>query len=208
MRELNSLSPDTAVRLSRMAEKEGIGKETAQITAVLAGREAAYSKESHKYKNFIDLYGKMPFSMDGIRQKTYIDILQCYLPDFLSLVSSADDIGKLICCCFNSDYFIGFHNTYLDNLKRLEKKNKERWLSLVVDTCIWLIAESTSNQIAERYRKAFIPYLKRLDDEILADIQQQVEKSCGGSATNHFFDAARQKVSMSERVSKLFGKKI
>ena len=208
MRELNSLNPDTAARLSRMAEKEGVGKETMQITAVLAGREAASSKERRKYQNFSEFYGKIPFSMDGIRQKTYMDILQCYLPDFLSLVSSPDDMGKLICCCFNSEYFIGFHNTYLDNLKRLEKKNEERWRSLVVDTCIWLINEASSNKVAERYRKAFIPYLKKLDDGILAGIQIQVEKTCGGSAADHFFETARQKVSMSERVGKLFGRKI
>ena len=117
-------------------------------------------------------------------------------------------MGKLICCCFNSEYFIGFHNTYLDNLKRLEKKNEERWRSLVVDTCIWLINEASSNKVAERYRKAFIPYLKKLDDGILAGIQIQVEKTCGGSAADHFFETARQKVSMSERVGKLFGRKI
>ena len=208
LRELAALNPDTAERLSRMAEKEGIGKETAQITAVLAGREAASSKDSRRYKNFSDLYEKIPFSMDGIRQKSYVDILQCYLPDFLSLVTSPNEMGKLICCCFNNEYFIGFHNTYLDNLKRLEKKNEGRWKSFVVDTCIWLISESTSNQIVERYRKAFIPYLKKLDDAILVDVQNQVEKACGGMAADRFFEAARQKVSMSERVGKLFGKKI
>ena len=96
----------------------------------------------------------------------------------------------------------------MDNLKRLEKKNEGRWKSFVVDTCIWLISESTSNQIVERYRKAFIPYLKKLDDAILVDVQNQVEKACGGMAADRFFEAARQKVSMSERVGKLFGKKI
>lgn len=208
LRELATLNPDTAERLSRMAEKEGIGRETAQITAVLAGREAASSKDGRRYKNFSDFYEKIPFSMDGIRQKSYVDILQCYLPDFLLLVTSPNEMGKLICCCFNNEYFIGFYNTYLDNLKRLEKKDEERWKSLVVNTCIWLINESATNQIAERYRKAFISYLKKLDDAILADIQNQVEKACGGMAADRFFETAKQKVSMSERVGKLFGKKI
>lgn len=207
-KELSSLQSRYADTFLDLAGKEGLGDAAGPVAAIRAGQIASDSIRSRSIRNFSELAEERKFSLNGVPQKEYLDILQCYLSSYVSLVTSASDMGKLVRCCFNESCFIGFHNTYLDVLKSIRRQREGRWLDLVAYTCIWLARDSEADSVAKRYRKAFIPYLRKLSEADLGEIRKRVKTACGGKAGDRLFDEVEQRSGLSDRMGSFFRRKI
>lgn len=179
-----------------------------KIKAVYVGGMLEMSNAQRKRP--VSLSGEL--SQTGITLKSldksdYEAYIKKYFGEYLVLIQVADDISALMKIFYHGRYFSNFVNDYISALKKMQKKDTERWKRFIGWTCMYLVTAERSDQAVEELYKPVIRYLRSLNEDELLDVRQIVIQDIPGSRCDYLFDEVRRKEGFSEKLSNIFRKK-
>lgn len=191
-------------QLRAKVDKSGLEK----IKAVYIGQMLETSNTQRKRP--VSLSGEL--AQTGITLKTteksdYEAYIKNYFDEYLVLVQAVDDVAALMKIFYHGRFFSNFVDDYISAIKKMEKKDGERWERMVAWTCVYLITAERTDMAAEDLYKPFIRYLRSLDEDELLDVRQNVIKDVPSSRCDHLFDEVRRKEGLSEKLGNLFHRK-
>lgn len=191
-------------QLRAKVDKTGLDK----IKAVCVG-EMLETNNAHR-KRPVSLFGEL--SQTGITLKSldksdYEAYLKNYLGEYLVQLQFADDVSALMNIFYHSRYFSNFVDNFTSALKKMQKKETEKWKRIISWTCVYLVTAEKSDQVAEELYKPIIRYLRSLDEDALLDVRRAVTQSLPISRCDYLFDEVRRKEGFSEKLGSIFRKK-
>ena len=191
-------------RIRVKVDKTGLEK----IKAVYVG-EMLETSNAHR-KRPVSLSGEL--SQTGITLKSldksdYEAYIKNYFGEYLVQIQIADDISALMNIFYHSRYFSNFVDDFTSVLKKMQKKEAEKWERIISWTCVYLVTAERSDQAAEELYKPIIRYLRSLDEDELLDVRHAVTQSIPASRCDYLFDEVRRKEGFSEKLGSIFRKK-
>lgn len=191
-------------QLRAKVEKSGLEK----IKAVYVG-EVLETSNTHK-KRPVSLSGElaqMGISLSTLDRADYEAYIKNYFSEFFALLHTSEDISSLMQIFYHSRLFSDFAGDYISTLKKMEKKERNRWQRIVAWTCVYLITAVRSDESAEELYKPVIRYLRSLDETELLDVRQLVIQDVPSSRCDQLFDEVRRKEGLSEKLGGFFRRK-
>ena len=137
----------------------------------------------------------------------YESYIKSYFNEYLALVQEADDISVLMQIFYHGRYFSNLADYYISALKKLEKKDNDRWRRILNWTCIYLVTADRSNQPAEDLYKPVVRYLRTMDSAELMDIRHSIAKDVSLSLCDSLFEEVQRKEGIAEKLGGFFHKK-
>lgn len=186
------------------AYKNGLDK----IKAVYVGEMLATNNAQRKRP--VSLSGELAqagISLQSVDKSDYEAYIKNYFSEYLVLVQTTEDVPALMKIFYHGRYFLNFADDYISALKKMEKKETERWKRILGWTCVYLVTAERSDRVAEELYKPIIRYLRSLDEDELLDVRQAIIQEIPSSRCDYLFDEVRRKEGLSEKLGNLFHKK-
>lgn len=143
-------------------------------------------------------------SLDKSDYETYI---KNYLGEYLTHLQIADDISTFMEIFYHDRYFSSFVDNFTSALKKMQKKETEKWKRIIGWICIYLVTAERSDQAAEELYKPIIRYLRSLDEDVLLDIRLTVIRDIPSSRCDYLFDEIHRKEEFAEKLGRFFHRK-
>lgn len=191
-------------RIRAKVEKDGLEK----IKAVYVGEMLATNNAQRKRP--VSLSGELAqvgITLQLIDKSDYEAYIKNYFSEYLVLVQTTEDVPALLKIFYHGRYFLNFVDDYISALKKMEKKETERWKRILSWTCIYVVTAERSDRAAEELYKPIIRYLRSLDEDELLDVRQAIIQEIPSSRCDYLFDEVRRKEGLSEKLGNLFHKK-
>lgn len=191
-------------QLRAKADKSGLEK----IKAVYVGQMLETSNAQHKRPvSLSSELAKFGISLKNTEKSDYEAYIKNYFSEYIVLVQAVDDVSALMRIFYHDKFFSNFVDDYISAVKKMGKKEGERWIRIVAWTCVYLITAERSDMAAEDLYKPFIRYLRSLDEDELLDVRQNVIQDVPISRCDHLFDEVHRKEGLTEKLGSLFHKK-
>ncbi len=212
---LNDCSVKTLVKMDRVllqrtcqlrakVESSGLDK----IKAVYIGESLKANNAQSKRPASLSIeLGQAEISLKSFNRADYEAYIKNYFEEFSVLLQATEDISALMKIFYQSKLFVEFTSDYISALKKMEKKEKDRWQRITSWTCVYLITAAKSDQAAEELYKPMIRYLRSFDEEKLMSIRQTVVQNVPSSRCDYLFDEVRRKEGLTEKLGGLFQRK-
>ena len=191
-------------RIGAKVDKDGLEK----IKAVYVGEMLATNNAQRKRP--VSLSGELAqagISLQSIDKSDYEAYIKNYFSEYLILVQATDDVPALMKIFYHGRYFSNFVDDYISALKKMEKKETEKWKRLLGWTCVYVVTAERSDRAAEELYKPVVRYLRSLDEDELLDVRQAIIQEIPSSRCDYLFDEVRRKEGLSEKLGNLFHKK-
>lgn len=185
-------------------EKNGLEK----IKAVFVG-EMLVSNNAQNNRP-ISLSGELVqtgITLQVVDKSDYEAYIKNYVTAYLALVQTTEDVPALMKIFYHSRYFSNFIEDLISLLKKMAKKETERWKRILGWICVYVVVAERNEQTAEELYKPVVRYLRSLDEDDLLDVRQTVIQEIPSSRCDYLFDEVRRKEGFSEKLSGLFHKK-
>jgi len=207
VKTLSKMDPAFLEKVCRVREKienRGLDK----IKAVSVGEMLA-SNNSQRMRpiNLATEINTMGISLSATEKSDYEAYIKNYFAEYLASIQSIEDIPAVMKIFRHSRFFSNFADDYISALKKMEKKDPERWKRITGWTCVYLVSAERSDPSAEDLYKPIVRYLRSLDEGELLVIRQAVNQDVPSSRSDYLFDEVRRKEGFSEKLSNLFHKK-
>ncbi len=179
-----------------------------KVRAVYVGE--ALEENIAQRKRPVSLSGeivKMGISLETFDRADYEAYAKNYYDDFMTIVHSEEDVAALMQIFYHPRLFSGFISDYISTIKKLDRKDSEKWEKFVAWTCVYLVTATKSTEPAEELYKPMIRYLRSLEEEELAFIRKEMVKSVPGSRCEPLFEEVRRKEGLSEKLGGFFHRK-
>ena len=150
---------------------------------------------------------KMGVSLTGLNRADYEAYLKNYFSEYMMLLHSSEDVSALMQIFYHQNFYSSFIDDYISAIKKMERKESDRWERVVAWTCVYLITAAKSVEPAEELYKPMVRYLRSLDEEDLMDIRQNVIKDVPSTRSDQLFDEVRRKEGLSEKLGGFFRRK-
>lgn len=137
----------------------------------------------------------------------YEAYIKNYFVAYYSLLNSSKDVLTLMKFFYHQEYFAAFVNDYVSAIKKMEKKEQNRWIRIVAWTCVFLIFAHNDDFPADGLYKSMVRYLRSLNEDELRSIRQEVIKDVPRSHCDQLFDEVRRKEEFSEKLGGFFRRK-
>lgn len=191
-------------RIRAKVDKDGLEK----IKAVYFGEMLATNNAQRKRP--VSLSGELAqagISLQSIDKSDYEAYIKNYFSEYLILVQATDDVPALMKIFYHGRYFSNFIDDYISALKKMEKKETEKWKRLLGWTCVYVVTAERSDRAAEELYKPVVRHLRSLDEDELLDVRQAIIQEIPSSRCDYLFDEVRRKEGLSEKLGNLFHKK-
>lgn len=191
-------------RIRAKVEKDGLEK----IKAVYVGEMLATNNAQRKRP--VSLSGELAqvgITLQPIDKSDYEAYIKNYFSEYLALVQTTEDVPALMRIFYHGRHFSNFVDDYISALKKMEKKETERWKRFLGWTCAYVVTAERSDRAAEELYKPVVRYLRSLDEDELLDVRQAVIQEIPSSRCDYLFDEVRRKEGLSEKLGNLFHKK-
>lgn len=191
-------------RIRAKVEKDGLEK----IKAVYVGEILATNNAQRKRP--VSLSGELAqvcITLQPIDKSDYEAYIKNYFSEYLAWVQSTEDVPALMKIFYHGCHFSNFVDDYISVLKKMEKKETERWKRFLGWTCVYVVTAERSDRAAEELYKPVVRYLRSLDEAELLDVRQAVIQEISSSRCDYLFDEVRRKEGLSEKLGNLFHKK-
>lgn len=185
-------------------ERDGLEK----IKAVYVGEILATNNAQRKRP--VSLSGELAqvgITLQPIDKSDYEAYIKNYFSEYLALVQTTEDVPALMRIFYHGRHFSNFVDDYISALKKMEKKETERWKRFLGWTCVYVVTAERSDRAAEELYKPVVRYLRSLDEDELLDVRQVVIQEIPSSRCDYLFDEVRRKEGLSEKLGNLFHKK-
>ena len=146
-------------------------------------------------------------TLQPIDKSDYEAYIKNYFSEYLVLVQTTEDVPALMKIFYHGRYFSNFVDDYISALKKMEKKETERWKRILGWTCVYVVTAERSDRAAEELYKPVVRYLRSLDEDELLDVRQAIIQEIPSSRCDYLFDEVRRKEGLSEKLGNLFHKK-
>ncbi len=193
-----------ACKFREKADKSGLEK----VQAVYVGE--LLEANSAQRRRPVDLSGElsqMGISLSTFDRADYEAYIKSYFSAFFALLHSSEDVSSLMRIFYHSRLFSNFTDDYISALKKMEKKEQNRWQRIVAWTCVYVITAERSDQAAEELYKPVIRYLRSFDESKLRDVRQSVIRDVPSARCDQLFDEVRRKEGLSEKLGGFFRRK-
>ena len=124
------------------------------------------------------------------------------------VVRTTDEIATLITECYNEKRLGLFDNIFTGILKKLHKKKQDMWMDCLNYVSVWLIDNSSRDEVAEKFKPYFIQYLRKQDDKDIEELEKLVKQQVSNGREMRFFDEIQKKESFKDKVGNVFKRKI
>lgn len=84
-------------------------------------------------------------SLQSIDKSDYEAYIKNYFSEYLILVQATDDVPALMKIFYHGRYFSNFVDDYISALKKMEKKETEKWKRLLGWTCVYVVTAERSD---------------------------------------------------------------
>lgn len=207
IKELKNLRYSIIDKVLQLAGMDGIEREIPKISAVAVGRRAN-GEDSRRYRSYSEVEQGLEFSLFNLDPKDYEQFLTEYLEPMVILVRTADEMGMLITACYNKSRFGLFDNIFTGTLKKLQKKKQDMWMDRLDHVSVWLIDNSSKDEVAEKFQSYFIQYLRKQDDKDIMELEKLVRQHVPQGREMRFFDEIQKKESFKDKVGNVFKRKM
>jgi hypothetical protein len=185
-------------------DKAGLDK----IKAIFVGQLLVDRNAQRKRPvNLTDELSQANISLQSFDKSDYEVYIKNYFNEYFVLVQAADDISVLMQIFYHGRYFLNFTDYYNSVLKKLEKKENDRWRRILSWTCVFLVTSDRSNRPAEDLYKPVVRYLRTLDSEKLMDIRHELAKDVSLALCDSLFEEVQRKEGIAEKLGGFFHKK-
>lgn len=185
-------------------DKSGLEK----IKAVFIGEMLAANNAQRKRP--VNLSGELAqtgISLKSVEKSDYEAYIKNYFDEYFVLLQASEDVPALMKIFYHGRYFSSFIDDYISVLKKMAKKETERWKRILGWTCVYLVTAERSDQAAEKLYKPIVRYLRSLDEDGLLDVRQAVIQDIPSSRCDYLFDEVRRKEGLAEKLGGFFHKK-
>lgn len=146
-------------------------------------------------------------SLKSVDKSDYEAYIKNYFDEYFVLLQTSEDVPALIKIFYHGRFFSSFIDVYISILKKMTKKEIERWKRILAWTCVYLVTAERSDQAAEELYKPIVRYLRSLDEDRLLDVRQAVIQDVPSSRCDYLFDEVRRKEGLAEKLGGFFHKK-
>lgn len=163
-----------------------------------------------QYGRFTSLSGELEqagVSLKSFERSDYEAYIKNYFGEYLALIQTKEDIPVLMKTFYNDRYFQNYIDDYISVIKKMEKKEAEKWKRIIGWTCVYIVTAERSDKAADELYKPIVRYLRSLDEDELLDVRQIVIQDVPSSRCDYLFDEVRRKEGLSEKLSGFFHKK-
>lgn len=147
-------------------------------------------------KRPVNLSGELAqtgISLKSVEKSDYEAYIKNYFDEYFVLLQASEDVPALMKIFYHGRYFSSFIDDYISVLKKMAKKETERWKRILGWTCVYLVTAERSDQAAEKLYKPIVRYLRSLDEDGLLDVRQAVIQDIPSSRCDYLFDEVRRK---------------
>lgn len=191
-------------RIRAKVEKDGLEK----IKAVYVGEMLATNNAQRKRPvSLSSELAQAGITLQPIDKSDYEAYIKNYFSEYVVLVQAAEDVPALMKIFYHGRYFLNFVDDYISALKKMEKKETEKWKRILAWTCVFVVTAERSDRAAEELYKPVVRYLRSLDEDKMLDVRQAVIQEIPSSRCDYLFDEVRRKEGLSEKLGNLFHKK-
>lgn len=191
-------------QLRAKVETSGLDKIKAVYVGKLLETNSAQRNRPVSLSGELDQSGISLASFNRTDYETYI---KNYFSEFFALLQATEDISVLIQIFYHDRLFPNFTSDYISALKKLEKKEHDRWQRIVAWSCVYLITAPKSDQAAEELYKPIVRYLHSFDEEELINVRQTVIQDVPSSRCDYLFEDVRRKEGLTEKLGGFFHRK-
>ena len=179
-----------------------------RIKAVIVGKklDIGYA-QGRRPANLSAEITEQDVSLTYFDKSDYEAYIKNYLPAFHSLINSSEDVATLMKFFFHKQFFADFTGDYISAIKKMEKKEQDRWMRVVTWTCAYLLSSPSADTAADTLYKPMIHYMRSLDDEELTLVRGAVSKDTPKGRCDQLFDEIKRKEGFSEKLSSFFHRK-
>lgn len=202
--KMDSLMLQKICQIRATVDNDGLEK----IRAVYAGKILeAYNAQRKRPANMLSEVAKMRITLESLERSEYEVYMKNYFNDFIELLNSSEDVAVITQIFYHKRMFADFISDYISVIKKKEKKERERWLSMIVWTCEYLIIADHNEQAAEDLYKPILRYLRTFEDDELFEIRQMLTQTVSKSQCEQLFRDVRQKSGLQEKLGSFFHRK-
>lgn len=137
----------------------------------------------------------------------YEAYIKNYFAAYYSLLSSSEDVSALMKLFYHRQFFADFVSEYISAIKKMEKKEQDRWTRVVTWTCVYLLSASNDDPSADGLYKPMLHYFRSLNEDKLMNVRREVVKDIPRSRCDKLFDEVRRKEGFSEKLGGFFHRK-
>ena len=204
---LSKLGKDLLQQTCQLRTKVGLsGLE--KVTAVCTGEMLENSHAPWRRPvNLSDQTSQADFSLCSFQRADYEAYVKYYFSAFFSLLQSPEDVSALMQIFYHPRLFSDFTDDYISAIKKLAKKDHDRWKRAAAWTCTYLTTAAKSDSAADELYRPMLRYLRSLDEEELTDLQQAVVQIIPRSRCSYLFDEVRRKEGFTEKLGGFFHRK-
>lgn len=193
-----------AYLLRRKSDLSGSVKTCAVMVGLFVKEHNRAGSNSINLSN--DIAGS-DFSLAELGHQDYDVYQREFLDEYMLLIHSVSDVLVLMKLFYHRKFFEIFLGEYILKLKKIYKKDKERWRDLTAWTCIYVVNVVIEDQIAENVNKSLVRYLRGCGDSELSEIKQIVSHQTTAIQCDYFFNELRRKEGLAEKVGGIFRRK-
>ena len=146
-------------------------------------------------------------SLISFDKSEYEAYLKNYFMAYFSLLQSSDDISVLMKTFYHDRYFSDFVDDYISAVKKLAKKENDRWKRILCLTCSFIQTSDRSNRAAEEMYKPVIRYLRSLDQIELAELRLTLQRILQPALCESLFVEVKRKEGIAEKFDSIFRRK-
>ena len=205
MSKLDSTVLERAQKLRGKINGDG-GMEKIKAMMMAQKIDACYSMGRRLTDLSTELTNK-DISLVNFDKADYESYIKNYLIAYFSLVNSKEDVALLMKVFYHRQYFADFVSDYISLVKKMERKEQERWMKVLVWTCVYLISAPIEDQSAEGLYKPMVHYMRSLDDETLANAKEEIAKDAPRARCDQMFEEINRKEGFSEKFNSFFRRK-
>ena len=191
-------------QLRAKVDKTSLDKiKAVSVGELLASRNA----ERKRPVNLSSEIAQAEISLQSFNKSDYEAYIKHYFNEYFVLVKTEEDIAALMQIFYHGRYFLNFADDYISALKKLEKKENDRWKLILSCTCVYLLTSDRSTHSAEELYKPIVRYLRTMDSEKLMNIRHILEKSVSLTLCDSLFEEVQRKEGIAEIIGGFFHKK-
>ena len=146
-------------------------------------------------------------TLKQLEKSDYETYLKNFFGEYFPLLRGTGDVATLTKIFWHSRCFSDFVDDYISTVKKLEKKEEERWMRVLSWTCVYLVTAGRSDDAAEAMYKPVVRYLRSLDGDDLNDLRYAMAQEIPSARCDDLFEEVRRKEGFSEKLGNFFHKK-
>lgn len=193
-------------RACQVCEEQGMEK-TKKLHAVLLGQKLKEAVDQGRVSSVeLDEQEVKNISLCAFSKADYENYEKNFLPGYISFIYTEKEWERFIHIFSHAECFKDTVKDYIGILKRLEKKDYDRWRNLMTLTTAWMTEPGRYISAREEMKKPFIRYMKSVDEDSRDDIRKSVESGRTEETETGFWEEIERKEGFQEKLGGLFRK--